>query len=380
MSRFCRLLLATILFVGVAYPQDRRIWILVPNFENSGVRRLDEFGTRTSTFIFLQLWGRLIQHPTPNPEGLDFGNAGVTWDSEALPPRSYEDAEALARLQKEDPVLIVWGQLDEWGDSIFIHPRLAIRTDGSASSLTSAIWKIKVGKGVTTKAISVGLPGLRYDFSPVQLSKDVISQFGAPGGLTLLRDPHPDADKIGEVGDYFTRILQEGDYAKVQVRGLPSPGWVYVPPLSSAPTEFVEFTSGVLKVLRQDWKGALANFNRTASVKNTPESVRADNLLLAALCLSASGKHQAAVTLLKGARERPAQSLRLSQYLAMAYLSGIVDDPEHSGGYTEELRALIRANLVGPTSFAAWWKDLESSLDQPSESRPERREETVRPQ
>src|SRR6266436_5506005 len=115
MTTFCRCVLAAALLTGIAHSQDRRLWILVPKFENSGVRRLDEFGTKTSTFVFLQLWSQLVQRPTPNPERVDFGRAGVTWDNEALPPRSFEEAEALARLQKEDPILIVWGQIDEWG-------------------------------------------------------------------------------------------------------------------------------------------------------------------------------------------------------------------------------------------------------------------------
>jgi hypothetical protein len=362
MRALYRLMLAVTLLTGLAYPQDRRLWILVPNFENSSVQRMDEFGTKTSTFIFLQLWSKLIQSPTPNPERLSFGKAGVTWDSEALPPRSYEEAEALARLQKEDPILVVWGQIDEWGGSILVHPKLSIRTDGTASSVTTAPWKVVFSGGTAARTISVPLPATRYDFSPVQLSGDTIARLKTPGGLDLLKDPRPNAEKIGEIGDYFTRTEQQGNYAKVRVRGLSSPGWVYVPLLSSVPTEFVDFTSGVLMVLRHDWKDAFAMFKSTASVENAPASVKADALLLAALCLSESGKHESAITLLKGARERPAQSVRLDQYLAMAYLSAIASNPEHSGIYVDDLRTLVRTNTSRQTSSPAWWKDLDSML------------------
>lgn len=360
MRGLSRLIVAALFLSASAYAQDRRLWILVPNFENSGIRRVDEFGTKTSTFVFLQLWRQLIKRPTPNPEGLDFGKAGVTWDHEALPPRSFEEAEALARLQTEDPILIVWGQMTEWGDSIFIHPRLAIRTDGSAAPVTGAVWKIAVGNGADSEVISVPLPATRYDFSPVQLSTEVISRFSKPEGLELFKEPRANAEKIGEVGEYFTRILQEGNYAKVQVRGLSSPGWVYAPPLSSTPTEFVDFTSGILKVLRRDWRGALANLNRTASVRNAPESVKSDAQLLAALCLSESGNHQAAINLLEGARERPARSLRLDQYLAMAYLSAVLADREHSATYVRALQNLVDVNMSREAPFISWWKQLET--------------------
>jgi len=303
-----RLIVIAVFLSPSSSAQDRRLWILVPNFENSGIRRVDEFGTKTSTFVFLQLWKQLVRHPTPNPEGLDFGGAGVTWDHDALPPRSFEEAEALARLQSENPILIVWGQMTEWGNSIFVHPRLAVRTDAAAAPVTSAVWRIDLGHRGEPRIISVPLPATRYDFSPVQLSAEVINRLSKPEGLELVKEPRPGAEKIGEVGEYFARILQEGNYAKVQARGFSSPGWVYVPPLSSTPTEFIDFTSGILKVLRHDWRGALANFNRTESIRSTPESVKSDALLLTALCYSQSGDHAAAIKLLEDAKTRPAQS------------------------------------------------------------------------
>src|SRR5689334_11573940 len=90
------------LWAQAAVP-GRRLWVLVPVFSaaESGAPLGVSLGSKVSTLMFLQLFTTLRKHPTPNPKGLDFGDAGITWDSEALAPSTYEEADRLAGWQDQ---------------------------------------------------------------------------------------------------------------------------------------------------------------------------------------------------------------------------------------------------------------------------------------
>src|SRR5580692_1791401 len=120
-----------------AGPSQMRLWILVPVFRVQPDSGSPALGSKVSTFLFLQLFTGLRKAPTPNPLNLDFGKGGVTWDSESLPPATFDEANQLATEQAEDPIMIFWGDVTAYSDHVFISPRLSIRTDERARNITA---------------------------------------------------------------------------------------------------------------------------------------------------------------------------------------------------------------------------------------------------
>lgn len=265
--------------------------------------------------------------------------------------------------------MVVWARITAWGSEVFLHPRLAIRTDGTARPFSSVAWRVVSKANGSLQEFSVPLPSTRYEFAPIRLSKSLLNRLRSPEDLPLLSEPSPAAPVLGSVGPYFTRIGQDGNYAKVSARGLDKPGWLFVPALSETSTEFLDFTSGALKVLRHDWNGALAHFKRVAQVTNTSTAVSEDSKLLTALCLSQLGRDVEAVSILQEARERAWRSPSTERYLAMAYLVVISHGGEHVDAYRQQLRLLINVSLSNSGPYSAWWHTLNDFIGQQTEGK-----------
>ena len=341
-----------------------RLWILVPAFDNDGMPTIDEFGTKTATFVFLQLWKDLIKRPTPNPKGLDFGDAGITWDFDALPPQTFEEAIALDALETEEeeegPILMTfWGRISSWAGTVVLDARLAIRSNEAAAAFTKNAWKIPPSALGSRREVVLPLPAMNYEFAPISLSPDAVSALSSPEGIPILSAASANAQVVGHAGEYFTRIGQEGNFAKVQVRGLKEPAWIYIPTLSNESTEAFDFTSAILKILRHDWDGATVHLRRAISIGHSNVSVTEDGKLLLALCLSQTDHYDDSISLLKVARTYPWHSQRADQYLAMAYLAAISRGGSQVMQYRDELDKIIAlsgSSLQSP--YSQWWQEL----------------------
>jgi hypothetical protein len=323
---------------------SKRLWVLVPTF---GVQESDKaprpsLGSKVSTLMFLQLFTTLRKKPTPNPFNLDFGDAGITWDSEALPPVTFDDAERLAQTEiDEDPIMTFWGDISEYGDELFISPRLSVRTDGWVHSVTANPWLVKIRVGDKIEILAAPLPRTRYEFGAFRINRELLSDLNKPGGLELFDAPRANAKRIGRVGDYFKRVFQKGAFAKVVLPGDTESGWIRTPTLSSKPTEALAFTSGLLRVFRHDWQGAKADFLKVKDVPNSPAAVQLDSDLYLALCSSNLGDSNGAISFAKNASQFDEYSFVAGQYLAMSYLAAVSKlNPKESKPQLGELQRL----------------------------------------
>jgi hypothetical protein len=361
MRVFILTLLVGMMVVSAAAEQNHRLWIFVANFEDQSEPPSLPAESKLTTFLFLNYWTKLQKPLHLNPGDVDFGG-GVTWDVDAVSPHSFEQAEALARQQKEDPILVIWGSMHRGTTAIFLQPNLSIRTDSSVMQLVEKVWSVHVSSEKPTTTVSVPLPNVRYEFSPSVIRGDLVDTLRTPWELPLLSSPSKDSESLGSVGSYFTRISSQGDYAEVKVPSRPGNGWIYVPRLSDGPTEFVEFPAGILAVLRHDWPLAMTHFAKIADDPSASANVKTDTVLLQALCLSQLGKTDEAVRVLSEAETHKVRSLRTDQYLAMAYVAGIADNSPLKDQYKLRLGALIRRSVDSHDPFSSWWKTLPSSI------------------
>lgn len=352
-----------------AEPSEKRLWILVPVFRVEPSPGNPTLGTKVSTYLFLQLFTGLRKAPTPNPLKLDFGKGGVTWDSESLPPTTFAEANQLARAQAEDPIMVFWGDVTQYADHVFVSPRLSIRTDDDVRDITWYPWSVTVNLKEEPVTLKARLPRTHYDFQTFQLKDDVLANLNEPGGLPLFAEPSADSQHIGKVGDYFTRVSQQGDFAQVTIPNSAKQGWIRTPSLSSKRVESLAFAAGILKIFRQDWEGAEHDFSDALGASVVPLPVRVDSQLYFALIFSKEKRHDNAIAAAQKALHEDKFSFPAVQFLALSYLETMNENPElFKRAYLEDLEILAyrdiwpRVHSSEDEQWASQLKDLVSRL------------------
>jgi hypothetical protein len=354
------LLLAMCITASAQVSDSDRLWILVPVFRaDSGTDNRIQLGIKISTLYFLQLWTTLRKAPTPNPRELNFGDAGITWDNESLAPNSFDDADRLANADSPKSVMTLWGNVRDLGHTFYIEPRLSILGSNVAPSKTTVALILPGSLSSLGSAVRLPLLGTRYQFKPFELNSELGRDLLEPGGLPLLSRPFPNAMVIGRAGDYFTRISQERDYAKVTVLGVKGAAWIYVRPFPDKVTESVKFTSGVLRLFRHDWQGAASDFGTIAHSSDVPEAIRRDAGLYLSISMANLGEYHAAVTEARYVLERNPYSIRAREVLAsIIIIDASAEEPIARRGLIDNAAAVIHdlpSFAYSSGEDAEWW-------------------------
>jgi hypothetical protein len=262
--------------------EAQRITMMVSPFDSASTGNV-EIGKKTGIILNLQIW-QTLRIPTTAVGRKTHG--AITWDVTSNPPTSYSEAESLAGRQAEDtPQLVLWGRAWRYGPGTVVEAFLLIRADVSGSPGQN-VWSVPAPDGST---ISVTLPRQQIDFSPIILRNDILPLLEQPSGLVLYSSPHGSSSK-GTVGNYFRALEQSPDSAKV---ALPNGtvGWIRLPNLSSARSEVVDFSGGVMRILRDDWPGAVVLFTKVINNPHTPAAVLVDAYLYLALASAQMGQN-----------------------------------------------------------------------------------------
>ena len=169
---------------------------------------------------------------------------------------SPEAATLAARETKSDVAL--WGAVEEYGSHVIVTVKLVIPPKPTINDERRK-WTVVEGN----LKLELDLPSISYQFSPLIISNDVVAKYSAPDQIRVCKEKIAECDGA-RLGNPFRSIRVEGDYVLVrQANG--AAGWVFLPDLSSAEGEVIDFTAALISYLRGDFEQAQTFFGRADS-------------------------------------------------------------------------------------------------------------------
>jgi len=301
--------------------------LFVPAFASD-----DTVGLRAATVLNLQIFQTLQKAPFPNPNGVFYNNDGlVIWSPEPLPVASHDSALAHARQFRAEMAL--WGTAWRYRDGVAVQAYLTVDDRVEAEAWR---WTVTVPHEDGPVSLGVGLPRLRYEFTPIALANDAVQALESPASLEILADSGS-ATVIGRVGANFRAIRQAGEW--VLITSGPVTGWLHVPQLSSR-SEIVDFAGGIIRILRTDWIGAEQIFRRVLR-KPASSAITVDAHLLKAFALARQGEDP--LPDIEAARAIGPDDVVATKYECMAWVDLLAKATSESTAqrYREKLRQIL---------------------------------------
>jgi hypothetical protein len=357
LGRFKFLSLLLLLFNPIAaFAFDpRQVVISVAPFA-AGTVGNEEVGKRTSTILNLQIW-QTLRIPT-TPEGRNTKGV-VTWDFDSRPPTTFLEAERYAAAQTDqEPAIVLWGRAWHYGSGVIVESFLSIRPGDVSKPYGSDLLSAKLSDGTT---FSVGIPRRQIDFEPIILKSEIMPELSEPAGLKLYKSSKGDETE-GFVGDYFKALEQGPDSAKVVLPN-GTQGWIRLPSLSRERSEVVDFSGGIVRILRSDWSGATQLFQRVATNAHAPTAVKVDSYLYLAIAAANSGGDPA--PWLRKAYDLNPYSKTILEYLCMDQLRQLAQRTSDKQDQEARIRALTELVRQGKPLYSAndpWFVSLKKYL------------------
>lgn len=292
-----------------AQAAERDVTLYIPAFEGAG-----QLGFRVATVLNLQIWQTLRRAPFPNPAGLSFGNGTVLWDP--IPPRESGHVAAETAAQSRGADATLWGRAWRYGGGVVVQAYLTLAAGRNAEERIA--WKETVRADGKPVSLTLRLPRRRYEFSPIVLRRDVVESFASPAGLRMVAT-RGTGNVVGEVGDAFRALRHEGSWTLV--RSGSAEGWVHLPQLSERRSEIVDFSGGLVRLLRTDWLGARELLQRVVDNSNAPSALRVDALLILGLIAQHAGGDPLGPIL--RAHQLNPHDVEVTKYECMAYVNRI---------------------------------------------------------
>jgi hypothetical protein len=226
----------------------------VPTFGGS-----TSLGANVSTILALRLWATLRPRPNPNPNNLNFGVGQIEWSR-----RTIEEPQAAIQAAVETGSLIVlWGDVQEYGPGVIVASNLVVPPSQPVARARQT-WVVTM----RDVKLELGLPNIRYHFSPLIISNEVVAKYSRPNQVRVCKTKVVDC--VGSLlGNPFRADRIEGDFAFARQRS-GSVGWVPLPNLSASQSEVVGFTAALISYLRGDFEQAETYFSKVRDGKPAP--------------------------------------------------------------------------------------------------------------
>jgi hypothetical protein len=225
----------------------------VPTFGGS-----TSLGGNVSTILALRLWATLRPRPNPNPNNLYFGVGQIEWSR-----RTIEEPQAAIQAAAETGShILLWGDVQEYGPGVIVASNLVAPSSPPATRARQT-WVVTVRDAT----LELGLPNVRYRFSPLIISNEVVAKYSRPNQVRVCKTK--DVDCAGALlGNPFRADRIEGNFAFVRQPG-GGIGWVSLPNLSAAQSEVVGFTAALISYLRGDFEQAESYFTKVRDGRPT---------------------------------------------------------------------------------------------------------------
>ena len=287
----------------------------------------DAIGLNVATVLNLQTWKTFRRKPWPdNPHKLDFGDAGISWDTSRLPEQSHQAAERRIMGWDVGAQMVLWGRAYPYGDGVVMQPRLSMPRYDDGRTEKNELWRVTVG-GHT---VETDLPARRYELPPILLDAGLVERYREPTVMTIYRFKHG-SEIAGHIGSSFVGEIIEAEQAQVRSDGIR--GWIRYPGLGDRPSGVVDFISGLIRIFRTDWGGAATAMDRVLRNPSVKPRLKFDARLLLGMALERDG--ESGRELFEAALRTDSDSRAAVSYLIMSDLASL------SRAKSQEDRAVI---------------------------------------
>jgi hypothetical protein len=142
-------------------------------------------------------------------------------------------------------------------------------------------------------------------------------------------------------------------------------GWIRLPNLSKERSEVVDFTGGIVRILRKDWEGASKLFQNVAENPRAPTEVRGDSYLYLAIAAAHSGMDPE--PWISKAYELNPYSQVVLKYLCMGELRRIASNSiENKKAALGKIRGILNSGRPLYPPHDPWFNQLSGYVERTS--------------
>lgn len=324
------------LFTGSVHAEPLRL--LVPPYIGP-----DPLSQQVHTTIFLELIKTFRSFHAP------YKGAWILYGKEPLPYASHDAVIDASDWPSVLADLAVWGKVVPYDDEVVVQMFLTVNPFIKTRKVRPELWSIHLPSIGTT--LELDLPGQFYEFEPLILPKEFISQYQKPEDLPLYssRNGKTARGTIGEV----IRFLEIYDDALRIRRSDGRTGWIQIPrSITDIGSEAISFVHGFVRLLRGDWVGSQMYFKRVLDNSNIPQHLRIHALMYIGLAKEKSG--QSGSEQFEAAYHLNRLDKNAASYLVMSRIANIrrarqTNDLDQLTLFTSRLRQEVRkVNVLFP--------------------------------
>jgi hypothetical protein len=148
------------------------------------------------------------------------------------------------------------------------------------------LWQVKLNGRNGPIRIGLDLPEPFFVFEPLLIDKEAIVRFKDPEGM-IIYSSRTGGQPIGRLAEVMRFYEIHNDAIKIATAG--KKGWLRIPPISTRQSEAIDFSKGMVRLLRGDWAGARRSFNAVLEVESLPQHLRIHTLIYSGLAKEKGG-------------------------------------------------------------------------------------------
>lgn len=303
-----------------------------------------EFSVNVTTIIELQLMRTLRTSGGVIGKRAHFGKGRIFRNKEKLTINGFVDADNIAKSGNNlNPQGVLWGKCWLFADGVAVQTYLTLPSYEDYRSERNEVWKISIAGASNVYEFLVDAPSRRYELPVIIVPTPVVQKYSTPDGMPIYSDITRTTiiTHLGSDGVYdFKALEHRGDFTKIRTDK--AVGWLYLPALSQANTQLIDFVSGVIRMFRSDYSGALESFSNVTESSDSMY-IRRDSLLFSTLAKAKLGRscHSTA----QGAVQLNPFSTTSVKYLVMCDLEELKMEK------SLERRSVIASNILTTVSI-----------------------------
>jgi hypothetical protein len=272
------------------FAAETEVSIYIPPFDG-----LTGLARSVNTVVRLQIWQTLRTSGEQRDPAGSFGLGTVKWGQDRLPTLTYSAADTFAHHARILSQMVLFGAVQEYGDGVVLqaflslpsYKRLGSRYFADFREERPEVWIIRVPLANCFIEFQQDVPRRRLAFEPVILERAFVNRYSDLDAIIMYNPSRPE-EPIGPAGDIIEALEQREGAALIRSQG--RTGIVRLPELATHRSEIVDFVSGVVRVFRGDWPGALDLFSLVLKNPRIPTDIRIDTHLYRAMANAKLGR------------------------------------------------------------------------------------------
>ncbi|MCP4672425.1 MAG: hypothetical protein GY857_14100 [Desulfobacula sp.] len=214
--------------------------------------------------------------------------AWILYGMENLEQQNHDAALLAAGWPSVRADLAIWGQVHIYDDGVVVQLYLTLTPLIKKRRIRPELWHLNFNDGNVPLRLELDIPGKFYQFEPFLLPDKIILAFENPQQGIEIYSKRQGGQVIGTIGEVMrfyeiheNSILLNSDGVK---------GWVRIKPILQRQSEAIDFSKGVVRLLRGDWRGSRRSFNNVLNYPNLPQHLRTHALIYIGLAKEKAGK------------------------------------------------------------------------------------------